>query len=161
MTVKLHFFKKPNVDMQPWPLDPSFATTINAESFVWFNQSVNYMQPLSADANAANFLGLCVDQSPLNLIGSTFTGGGNFNANTNNMGLVARYGQAAMFVTSGQSYVPGQALYIGADAQTVTNIAGSNQIAYVSGEQAAITNAASGSKVLVDFRANWPNLAIR
>lgn len=160
MTVKRHFFKKPNVDLQAWPLDPAFNTTINAESFVYYNTGLMFLQPLSADANAGNFVGLDMDQSPIQLYGTAFDqGGGNTNPN-NGFGLVSRYGQATMFVTAGQTYVPGQALYIGADSQTITNTAGSHQIAYVSGEQAVVTNAASGTKILVDYRATYPALPI-
>ena len=161
MTIKRHFYRKPNVDQQAWPLDPTFAQVINAESFVYYDTSAKYIKPVDNDAHAQYMVGLAMDQSPITNYGTGFDqGGGSVNPNTDNLGMVSRYGQASVFVTAGESYTAGQALYIGADAQTVTNVAGTYQIGYVSGEQADITTAVAGAKVLVDYRAKYPSLPI-
>lgn len=158
----MHFFKKSNVDEQAWPVDANMSENILAESFVYYDTSKKFIRNQISDTNAANFLGLCMDAVPIQNYGSNFTfGGGSANPNgSRNSAQVERYGQAAMFVTSGQNYTAGAALYQGADPQTVTTVVGSHQLAYVSGEQADITNAVSGTKVLVDFRANYPALPI-
>ena len=157
-----HFFRKANVDEQAWAVDVNQSETILAESFVWYDTTKKFIRNQISDTNALYFVGLCMDAVPVGLYGTNFTfGGGAVNPNPlTNRAQVARYGQAAMFVTSGQNYTAGAALYQGADPQTVTTSAGSHQIAYVSGEQSDITNATSGSKVLVDFRANYPALPI-
>lgn len=161
MTIKRHFYKKPNVDMQAWPLDPLMANTINAESFVYYDTTAKYLVALASDSNAAYFVGLLQDQTPVGNYGSIGfdQGGGTTNPNTNNQGMVVRYGQAKMNCTVGQSYTAGQKVCIGADAQTVST-SGSNYIAYVSGEQADITTATAGQTVLVDFRANYPAVPV-
>ena len=163
MTTKanLHLYRRPNVDLQAWPVDPNQLTTINAESFVYYNTSLQFLVPLVSDANGANFVGLCLGQEPVAINGTAFQqGGGPVSSDTDNLAIVSRFGQAHMFVTSGQLYVPGMALYIGADAQTVTNVVGSHQIGYVSGDQAPILSATAGTKVHVDYRAQYPALAV-
>ena len=158
-TSKKHLFKKPNVDMQSWPLDPSMGSTINAETMVWYDRNSKYVKELSNDTNATYFVGLLIDQVPVTVYGSDYQhGGGSINPNmpSNDLGMVVRYGQAVFKATSGENYTAGASLYAGADGQTVTTSSGSHPIGFVSGEQADITSATAGEPVLVDFRATWP-----
>lgn len=164
-TAKKHYFKKPNVDAQAWPVDVNAtvggASSIDAESMVGYFPVEGYCKPLT-DANSALFVGQCRDQVPVGIYDSSAfnSGAGAVPPNTpNNTAMINRYGQAAMKATGSQSYVPGASAYIGADAQTVSTT-GTAKIGYISGEQPAVTNATAGQLILVDFRANYPAVPV-
>lgn len=164
-TSKKHYFQKPNVDAQAWPIDVNAtvggATSIDAESMVWYDGDAGVLKPLT-DTNSARFVGQCRDQVPVGLYNSSaFQQGAavippNFPDNT---AMVNRYGQAKMKATASQNYSAGISVYIGADAQTVST-SGTTIIGYVSGEQPAVTNATAGELILVDFRANFPAVPV-
>lgn len=78
--------------------------------------------------------------------------------------MVQRKGIWTPFTTSGETYYPGQALYIGANAQTVTKTSSnSNAIAYVNddplGVNAAGLAGVGTNKVQAVLRTVWPNAA--
>lgn len=164
-TSKKHYFLKPNVDAQAWPVDVNAtvggASSINAESMVFYAPVEGYCLPLT-DANSAQFVGQCRDQVPVgNYVASSFDmGAGAVAPNTPaNTAMINRYGQANMKATASQNYTPGTIVYIGADAQTVST-SGTTKIGYVSGDQAAVTNATAGQLIKVDFRANYPAVPV-
>jgi len=164
-TSKKHYFLKPNVDSQAWPVDVNAtvgeASSINAESMVMYLPVEGYMKELT-DANSALFVGQCRDQVPVGIYDSSAfnQGAGSVPPNTPaNTAMVNRYGQANMKATGSQNYVPGATVYIGADAQTVST-SGTTKIGYVSGEQPAVTSATAGQLIMVDFRANYPAVPV-
>jgi hypothetical protein len=160
-TSKKHYFQKPNVDAQAWPVDVNGNVTINAESMVWYDLGSNTLRELT-DANSARFIGQCRDQVPVAIYSSTAfqMGAGTIPPNyPDNTAMVNRYGQAKMKATASQNYSPGVSVYIGADAQTVST-SGTAIIGYVSGEQPAVTNATAGQLILVDFRGNFPAVPV-
>lgn len=163
-SIKRHIFKKPDVDMQAWPIDPLISQTLNAETLVYYDTTAKYLKELINDTNAAYCVGLLKDQVPVGLYSDTLfdQGGGNKNPNyPDNHAMVSRYGQAEFYCTTGDSYTAGQVVYAGADGQHIVDTAGTNPVGYVSGEQADITTATSGQKVLIDYRGTWPNVPVR
>lgn len=150
MTTKTtHLYRRSAFPEEFWPVDLSNA--ISAESLVYFDQAAGYLKPLVDDTNAAYGVGVCMDEVPVNLTGTNLTPNP-----PKNVARVVRVGQFQFKCTAGQAYSAGLKVYAGADAQTVTPVAGSNPVGYVSGEQEAIVSAAATDKVLVCVRAKYP-----
>ena len=160
-TKPFHYFLKPNLDTQAWPTDINHGTTIDAESFVYFDTGAGYILPLNNDVNGANFVGQANDQNPITTYGTGWQqGGGSIAPNYpySHM-IVNRYGQCTAKATASENYSPGTRVCIGADAQTIST-SGSNYIAYVSGDQTPVTNATAGQLIRIDFRAAYPNVKL-
>ena len=164
-TSKKHFFIKPNVDAQAWPVDVNAtnggASAINAESLVFYAPVEGYCKALT-DANSAQFVGQCRDQVPIGIYSSNSfdQGAGAVPPNTpGNTAMINRYGQIFMKATGSQNYVPGATVYVGADSQTVST-SGTTKIGFVSGDQTPVSNATAGVLIKVDFRANYPAVPV-
>lgn len=98
---------------------------VNQGDAVWFDSSVHAVKPVDSDAHAAYFAGVALQQSKLNVYGT---------AQYPQAGIqVATRGVFKFKTTAGDTLNHGDAVYIGADAQTVTNTAGgkTSKIGYV------------------------------
>src|SRR5882672_6960022 len=124
-TKPFHYFLKPNLDTQAWPCDSNGTTTIDAESFVYYDTTAGFVLPLNNDVNGANFVGQTNDQNPTTVYGSGWQqGGGSIPPNfPDNHLIVNRYGQALAKATASENYSPGTTVGIGADAQTISTAA--------------------------------------
>lgn len=163
-TKPFHYFIKPNLDTQAWPCDSNASTTIDAESFVYFDTTAGFVLPLNNDVNGANFVGQSNDQTPASPYSSSASqwqqGGGATPPNyPDNHLIVNRYGQAFAKATASENYSPGTKVGIGADAQTISTAA-SNKFAYVSGDQPSVTSATAGQLIRIDFRAIYPDVKL-
>lgn len=90
---------------------------INEGDLVWFDTSVHILKALDTDAHAAYLAGYALDSSFINLYGQK----------KYDPGMVAvASGIWRGKTTSGDTYHHGDTVYLGADAQTITNTAGGN-----------------------------------
>lgn len=161
-TKPFHYFIKQNTESQFWPTDSNSSTTIDAESFVYYDTGAGFVLPLSNDVNGANFVGQTQDQNPASPYSSNTSqwqmGGGNQPPNYPDNHLnISRSGQTFAKATGSENYSPGTTVGIGADAQTISTAA-SNKWGYVSGDQTPVTNATAGQLIKIDFRAAYPNV---
>lgn len=91
---------------------------VNAGDLVYMDTSAYVAASLDSDAHAASLLGVAMQSS---LINSNLDN----SASAGEPSIQVGYGGIWNFnTTSGDTYHDGDALYIGADAQTVTNTAG-------------------------------------
>lgn len=100
-----------------WAIDTSGSNDINQGDLLYFDTSAHVAKPLDSDAHAAFLLGVAYDSSFLNLYGTKI-----YEAAV----VAVCDGVSRMKTTSGDTYHDGDTLYLGADAQTVTNTAGGN-----------------------------------
>lgn len=100
-----------------YSIDKTGSFDINQGDMVWFDTSAHVLKPLDSDAHAAFLAGVAYDSSFLNLYGTKI-----YEAAV----VAIATGRTRMKTTSGDTYHDGDTLYIGADAQTVTNTAGGN-----------------------------------
>jgi len=146
-----HQFRKGAFPEEFWPI--SLSEAITAESMVYMDKTAGYLKPLDSDANAANFVGVCMDEVPVNIYGVDST------PNPPQLrGRVCRIGQFSFKATAGDSYESGDKVFVGADENTVTSTVGGNthSVGYVSGEQDTIATATATDRVLVCVRASYP-----
>ena len=127
-----------------YPVDSSGSNDINQGDQVYLDTSAHLAKSLGAsdDSNAAHFLGVAGESSYINPYGTKM-----YSAQI----PVVVSGVATFNTTSGDTYNEGDAVYVGADAQTVTNTAGmlTNKVGYVkmrSGQSAV----AGGSGITID-----------
>lgn len=100
-----------------WPVLDDGTADINAGDLLYFDSSAHVAKPLDSDAHAATLLGVAYDSSFLNLYGQK-----KYEA-----GVVAiSSGVVRLFTTSGDTYHDGDEVWLGADAQTITNTQGGN-----------------------------------
>jgi predicted RecA/RadA family phage recombinase len=98
-----------------FPVSNGGSFDINQGDLVYFDTSAHYLKPLDSDAHAATFVGVAYDSSFLNLYGQKKYDDGI---------TVQQKGVARLFQTAGDTYHDGDTVYLGADAQTITNTAG-------------------------------------
>jgi len=89
---------------------------INQNDLVYFDTSAKVIKPLDSDAHAAYLAGVALQQSKLNVYGSSSYPQGGIQ--------VATKGIFKFLMTSGDTYYHGDAVYFSTDAQHVTNTAG-------------------------------------
>lgn len=109
-------------DSLPYPILSDGNGDINGGDMVYWVSGSAAIKAVGSDANAATFAGIAKDTSFLNITGTKkylsqleVLSGGVFSLKT----------------TAAETYNHGTALYAGADAQTVTTVAGTNIIGYV------------------------------
>lgn len=125
---------------------------INSGDMVYWNATAKAAYPLTLDANGAGFMGVSLDTTPMNVVSEDYLPTIN----------VRQRGQFEMNSTNGDTYNPGDKVYIGADAQTVTNTAGgkTNVLGTVAMDPSMVALAGgTGVKVLVDVVAKYPTTA--
>jgi len=123
-----------------YPIDNSGSHDINAGDLVWYDTSVHYIKSLDSDAHGAYVAGVAQDTSYLNVYGTK-----------EYSPLLGVYvGQIhALNTTGSDTYYTGTPVYYGADAQTITAVAGTNILGYVM-LRPGQASVAGGSGVTVD-----------
>lgn len=103
--------------VEAWKVLADGTADINQGDQVYLDTSAHVVKSLGAadDTNAATFVGVAGESSFINPYGTK-----EYSAQI----PVVRAGVVSMFTTSGDTYNEGDALYVGADAQTVTNTVG-------------------------------------
>ncbi len=143
----------------PMGIDP--GTTYFEDSSVYWNPAfqgtdgvTGKVLPCRNDTNGASQVGFLRDLNPVNIYGTNQTPN-----QPSSYVRVSRRGLFLLYVTAGENYQPFAALHQGADEQTVST-SGTNIIAYVSPEQAIVTNAVAGTQILAWIVPPYPTTAI-
>ena len=92
---------------------------------VYLDTSAHIVKPVASDANAATLAGVALQPSGVS------SGLDNSTAPAEKTVMVGWDVVAFFKTTAAETYVPGTPVYIGADAQTITTVAGSNMIGRV------------------------------
>jgi hypothetical protein len=96
---------------------------------LYWDSTVQYVKPLDSDAHAANLVGVALRSAYLAPYYSMqLSGGPGPVKNYFDWALIGFGDVYSFFTTAGDSYVPGQSVYFGADAQTITNVAATKVI---------------------------------
>lgn len=95
-----------------FPVSSGGSFDINQGDLLWYDTSVHYLKPADTDAHMAYFAGVAYDSSFLNLYGQKKYEPGI---------TVQQKGVARSFQTVGDTYHDGDSVFLGADAQTITN----------------------------------------
>lgn len=100
----------------PYPADPANAagTQFNQGDMLWYDTSVHYVKPLDSDAHAAYFAGVALDGSYIQVYSEK---------KYVDQAPVGSKGIFRFKTTVGETILDGNPVYIGADAQTVSNVA--------------------------------------
>jgi len=105
------------------PVSSSFP--INQGDLVWLDQSAHIGKPVDSDAHAATLMGVALAPSKVS-------------SNLDNPSAPAEKAVqvgwgllAGMKTTASETYYTGTVVYVGADAQTITTVAGTNKIGTV------------------------------
>lgn len=134
---------------------PNIAgNSINSGDMVWTDPVTGDLKALDSDAHALYLRGVSNDTYPVNSYPSE---------PTPTLGMnVTRVGRRRLYTTNGQTLVADQRVYFGADAQTITNVPGTNLVGYVSSlgdnSQESVTCTGTPQTVAVDIRARYPVL---
>jgi len=131
--------------------DQTGSNDFNCGDMLYMDTSAHQAKPLiNSDSNAATFCGVAMNGSYVNVYGTK---------NYFDLVPVLLKGIVSFFMTSGDTYHDGDAVYVGADAQTVTNTAGglTKKLGYVK-LPAGLTSVAyaAGSKIEVQITPLWP-----
>jgi hypothetical protein len=139
-------------DTLNYPIAKDASFDINAGDLVWFDATAYIVKSLDSDAHAAYLAGVAKDTSYKNPFGTKV-----YDPNI----AIKVKGIVELKTTTSESYYHGTAVYYGADAQTVTTVAGSYIVGYVwnPNSTSAITGA-SGTKVKVLLRTAYPFLGV-
>jgi len=134
------------------PGTPDSSSTIHAGDMVYRDATAYTLKPVTSDANAQYFKGVSLDQYPMDVYGSTLT-------EQQTQIAVQGIGEFEMKTTAGEVYHPGELVYVGADAQTVTKVAGTYAVGSVSDYAATVAGltGAAGVKVKVNIRRRQPS----
>lgn len=129
---------------------PDSSSTIHAGDLVYRDPSTYTLKPLDSDAHAAYFKGMSLDAYPVDAYGDLTEQADQI--------MVRGVGQIEAFTTVGESYYPEVLVYAGADAQTVTTVAGTYAIGSVADYAAtkAVLTGAAGVKVKINIRRRLP-----
>jgi hypothetical protein len=133
---------------------PNLAgNTINQGDLV-YEDSITYdVKSCTTDALAARCVGMATQTYP---VLSELSG------DPSNLKIVVRRkGRVSFLATNGLTFQPSEKVYVGADAQTVTNVNSNNYwIGYVAntddGKQESLVGTGS-NKILVDLDPRWPD----
>lgn len=136
-----------------YPVSSGGSFDINAGDLVWFDTASTLLKPLDTDAHAAFLAGIAYDSSFLNLFGTK----------KYETAITAYSVGAGRFkTTSGDTYSHGNACYLGADAQTITNTVGGNShiIGYINLPNG--NTVAGGAGILVEMivAGQFPTAAV-
>jgi hypothetical protein len=97
---------------------------IKQGELVYLDTSAHIIKPIASDANAATLAGVALQPS---VASSNID-----NVATGEPAVIVGWDVVCSFkTTAAETYLPGLPLYIGADAQTVTTVAGSNSLGRV------------------------------
>ena len=136
---------------------PNLAlNTIHAGDFVYVDQTTYDIKALDTDAHAQYFVGVSEDTQDTAY--DAYPG----QTDPSKMSVVGK-GWAKQYTTNGETYVPNQTLYLGANAQTVTNVTGSFKVGFVAdlpdGSQLSLVGTGTNF-VVVELLKAWPNSAL-
>lgn len=107
------------IDPVPYPIATDGTFDINAGDQVWFDTSVHFIKALDSNAHAAYFAGVAEGGSYIQP----------YSVKEYNLQIgIWTKGIFSFFSTTGDTYHDGDPVYIGADAQTVTNTIGGNTV---------------------------------
>ena len=103
----------------PFKVKTDGTADINQGDQVYLDTSAHTVKSVGSDGNAATFVGVAADTSFRNLYGTKqYPDSGTIQVY---IAGIFYFGQ-----TSGDTYHDGDSVYVGADAQTITNTAGGN-----------------------------------
>ncbi len=123
----------------------------NQGDLCWYDSAVNYAKPLDSDAHAAYLIGPALRSAYIAPYASANLAGGPALVKSYFPSGLFGFGDVyTFFTTAGDTYVDGTAVYFGADAQTITAVAGSHTIGQVylpAGN--GLASVAGGSGILV------------
>ncbi len=131
--------------------DQTGSNDFNLGDMVYMDTSAHQVKPLiNSDANAATFAGIAMNGTSVNVYGTK---------KYFDLVPILEEGNVRLFTTTGDTYHDGDAVYVGADAQTITNTAGglTKKLGYVK-LPAGITSIAGGSGITVEINITplWP-----
>lgn len=101
------------------------VSVVHAGDLVYWDSAAGCVKPVDSDAHAATFVGIAQQPSA---VSSNLD---NSNAPAVKSLLIGSKVICSLKTTASETYVTGTVVYIGADAQTVTTVAGSNAIGTV------------------------------
>lgn len=117
---------------------------------LWWDSSAGYVKPLDSDAHAAYLVGAAGRSAYLAPYASMqILSGPAMVKNYFDRALVYFGAVLSFFTTAGDTYTPEQAVYIGANAQTITNASGSHSVGIVKLPE-NVTTLTGGSTVLAN-----------
>ena len=115
-----------------YPLIQDGTFDFNQGDMLYFDSVAKIVKPLDTDAHAAALVGVALRAAFLALYtAQNLATGPGIQKNYFNTALVGLGCIASMKTTVGETYTDGVALYVGADAQTVTTVAGSHSVGVV------------------------------
>ena len=115
-----------------YPLSNGGSFDFNQGDLLFFDSSAAYVKPLDTDAHAANIVGVALRSAFIApYTAQNLAAGPGIQKNYYNDALVGFGCIASLKTTVGETYVDGTVLYIGADAQTVTTVAGNHSVGVV------------------------------
>jgi len=129
----------------PYPVSTGGSFDINQGDLCYYDTSGHLLKTVDSDAHAAFLAGVATESSFLNLYGTkTYTDSGTIQVFTQ--------GIFNFKTTNGDTYNHGDACYIGADAQTITNTdpGAGHKIGYI-WFRPGQTATAGGSGVTIDM----------
>ncbi len=137
-----------------YPLSAGGSFDFNQGDLLWFDSSAKYVKPLDSDAHAAYLVGVALRSAFLApYTNQNLAGGPAIQKNYYGNALVGVGCIASFKCTVGETYEDGAALYAGADAQTVTTVAGTYSVGVVKlangGSAIAVATAGQEVQVLV------------
>lgn len=122
----------------------------NQGDLLWFDSSAKVVKALDSDAHAAYLCGIALRSSFLApYTAQNLAGGPAIQKNYYNDALVGIGCIASLKTTVGETYEDGTVLYAGADAQTVTTVAGAHSVGVVKLNGSAAITGAAGVEVPV------------
>jgi len=98
---------------------------VHVGDLMYMDQTAHLAKPLDSDAHAATLIGVAAQPSQV----SSNLDNGSIPAEK--AVVVQSSGVFGLQTTASEVYYPGQPVYAGADAQTITNVTGSNIIGWV------------------------------
>lgn len=130
------------------------GNTVNSGDMVWTDPTTGDLKALDTDAHAFYLRGVSNDTYPIGAYASE---------PTPTLGMnVTRLGRRRLFTTNGQTLTQDSKVYVGADAQTITNIAATNFVGFVAAvgdnSQESLVCTGTPQTVAVDIRARYPAL---
>jgi hypothetical protein len=128
-------------------LDATGSNDFNQGDMLWFDTTNNILKALDTDGHASAFAGVALRTSPLQLYinQNSLTAAKHYDQ----QGLVGIAGLYFFKTTAGETYKDGTSVYIGADAQTITTVAGTNLVG-VTKMRPSATSVTGASGVTVD-----------
>lgn len=137
-------------DPVPYPQDTTLANVVNAGDLVWMDTSNHFIASIDNETHAAFFAGVALDGPYIQPYSTKFA---------QPQLPVGKKGIFRMKMTSGDTYSHGDALYIGADAQTVTKVVGTNILGTVA-LPPGVTSLAyvAGGELQIQISPLWPVL---